>query len=212
MKRKKNGQFKGGENHPGWKGGITLDRKKYYWEYDKNHPNTEEEKEKQRLLLAEKRLDPEYKKREKAQRMIKMETPEEKERRKLYGLKYRQSAKGLETTRKYQSQWNQSEKAKESRKKYKHSDRGIFLRKDRWYKIKYGLDYDLVNKMFLAQNNRCALCGDLFTTERPYVIDHDHETGRVRGLIHRKCNILTGMADDNIQILRLAANYLEKFK
>lgn len=51
----------------------------------------------------------------------------------------------------------------------------------------------------------CAICG---STEKPH-IDHDHETGVVRGTLCRTCNIGLGMFKDNPELMRQAAQYLE---
>lgn len=82
------------------------------------------------------------------------------------------------------------------------------------YKIKrlYGLTLAEYDAMVIAQENRCAIC----RTDEPgghggrtWHVDHDHETGRVRGLLCSPCN--TGLArfGDNPAVLRRAAEYLE---
>lgn len=60
--------------------------------------------------------------------------------------------------------------------------------------LRYGIDYATVQALLLAQHGRCALCGDAFTKSGPCV-DHDHETGSVRGLLHRGCNIALGTVE-----------------
>lgn len=75
----------------------------------------------------------------------------------------------------------------------------------------YGLSLDQYNKMFFEQDGRCLGCGksqDHF--QRRLAVDHDHKTGKVRGLLCTKCNRAVGCSDDNPQILRQLANYLEK--
>jgi hypothetical protein len=55
----------------------------------------------------------------------------------------------------------------------------------------------------------CEICGITFTGKRSEKqLDHDHKTGRVRGVICYKCNSVLGYAKDDSRILILAANYL----
>jgi Recombination endonuclease VII len=64
------------------------------------------------------------------------------------------------------------------------------------------------NRLLMQQNQLCALCGKLNTEKKPFVPDHDHLTGRVRGLIHDSCNRLLGAAGDSADRLEEAALYL----
>jgi hypothetical protein len=68
----------------------------------------------------------------------------------------------------------------------------------------YGLsihDYDVLCQ---RQGNRCAICRQ----ERPLVVDHDHQTGRVRGLLCDACNWALGHMEDDPERLRRAIDYL----
>jgi hypothetical protein len=49
--------------------------------------------------------------------------------------------------------------------------------------------------LLLAQNGRCALC--LRIIRKDPVLDHDHHTGAVRGVLHRGCNALLGKVENN---------------
>jgi hypothetical protein len=54
-----------------------------------------------------------------------------------------------------------------------------------------------------------TLCKEVFEEKR-IVVDHNHLTGKVRGLLHNQCNVLLGFAEDNINKLKKAIEYLEE--
>jgi hypothetical protein len=71
--------------------------------------------------------------------------------------------------------------------------------------------------MVQKQNNVCAICKQPETLKktnskhiRKLSIDHNHKSGKVRGLLCSKCNVTLGRIDDNIIILRSMIKYLEK--
>jgi len=72
-------------------------------------------------------------------------------------------------------------------------------------KKKYGLSYDVYLEMVDSQNGKCALC----ETECQLVVDHCHETSKIRKLLCRMCNTGLGMFKDNPKVLYKAAKYLE---
>ena len=76
---------------------------------------------------------------------------------------------------------------------------------DKFNKIKrlYGLSRSEYNSL---NNTHCPICG----SEEPLVVDHDHSTYEVRGLICNHCNLVLGHARDNIQTLKNAIAYLEQ--
>ena len=82
---------------------------------------------------------------------------------------------------------------------------------------KYGItDIEYV-KMLNTQKNICAICGKPETKMQGgkiqgLSIDHDHNTGKVRGLLCCKCNHLIGFAYENIELLKRCINYLNKDK
>jgi hypothetical protein len=80
-------------------------------------------------------------------------------------------------------------------------------RRYRHYQSKYKITQTEYEERFRLQSGMCALCdkplGDKF------VIDHCHKTGKVRGIIHAKCNILLAMADDSLLIIKKAFYYLK---
>jgi len=70
----------------------------------------------------------------------------------------------------------------------------------------YGIDMEYYRAMIERQSGVCAICGK----ERKLVIDHDHKTGVVRGLLCNSCNIGIGLLKDDTSILAAAIDYLEK--
>lgn len=52
--------------------------------------------------------------------------------------------------------------------------------------------------MMAMQGGRCALCGQPLGTKAPLdpVLDHDHHTGAIRGVLHRGCNSLLGKVEN----------------
>lgn len=67
----------------------------------------------------------------------------------------------------------------------------------------------------VAETETCELCGLPFVVgdkNRSKVIDHDHQTGEIRGVLHGLCNIGLGAFADNPDLLILAAEYLRRNK
>ena len=80
---------------------------------------------------------------------------------------------------------------------------------------KYSVSVEEYNAMLEAQNKVCAICKQPETARvnnkvKRLSIDHNHETGKVRGLLCHNCNILIGQAKDNVKILHNAAEYLNR--
>jgi len=77
---------------------------------------------------------------------------------------------------------------------------------------KYGLRLDQVSDMLDDQKGCCAICKESLVTpdcNKTYAIDHDHKTGKVRGLLCSLCNQSLGGFRDNTTYIREAINYLE---
>lgn len=72
----------------------------------------------------------------------------------------------------------------------------------------YNLDPSEFAAMLVRQNGVCAVC-EQSDPKRNLSIDHNHGTGRIRGLLCKKCNSAIGFAGDSPVILRKMAMYLE---
>ena len=76
---------------------------------------------------------------------------------------------------------------------------------------KFGLTIEKYTELLRDQNGICALCFLPFSeTEYPLksCIDHCHTTGKVRGILHMRCNNMLGNAYDKISTLEGAIAYL----
>jgi hypothetical protein len=71
----------------------------------------------------------------------------------------------------------------------------------------YGLTTGDFDAMLAAQDGKCAICAAPFGAETPN-IDHDHNTGGVRGLLCRDCNFALGRFADDPDRLSAAIAYL----
>jgi hypothetical protein len=74
---------------------------------------------------------------------------------------------------------------------------------------KYGITPGQYNEMLVRQEGRCAICRE--TPRHRLCVDHDHETGQVRALLCKVCNLAIGYLKDDPDLFRRAADYLETF-
>lgn len=74
---------------------------------------------------------------------------------------------------------------------------------------KYGITLEQYNKLLDQQNGKCAICGG-GNGKHKLVIDHDHATGKIRGLLCKKCNTAIGMMNDNPDLLLRGSDYLRR--
>jgi len=69
----------------------------------------------------------------------------------------------------------------------------------------YGLTEDDIKRMREAQGGRCAICREANAEH----VDHDHKTGRVRGLLCFNCNGALGQFRDRTELMQRAVVYLD---
>jgi hypothetical protein len=78
-------------------------------------------------------------------------------------------------------------------------------------KWRYGLYLEDLDEIYESQDHRCAIC-NVTEAEGPknrFHVDHDHESGEVRGLLCQNCNIGLGKFKDNVEFLEQAIAYLK---
>lgn len=78
--------------------------------------------------------------------------------------------------------------------------------RDKYLRKTYSISLEEYNEMLQKQNGLCWICGE----SSDLVVDHDHESGKVRGLLCNLCNTSLGGFKDNIVSLEKAIAYLIK--
>jgi len=98
--------------------------------------------------------------------------------------------------------WRQKNPGKHSasQTRYLHSPKGKIMRKRTGRKahLKYCFDITIeeYDRVLEEQSSVCAICGGLNNDGRRLFIDHDHDTGKIRGLLCNQCNTWLGRYDN----------------
>ncbi len=76
---------------------------------------------------------------------------------------------------------------------------------------KYNLTAEAYQALLEAQNYKCKICGAERSDKKKknLSVDHNHNTGQIRGLLCTNCNQMLGFAKDNPTILLRAIQYLK---
>lgn len=85
-------------------------------------------------------------------------------------------------------------------------------RRNRLRKL-YGITQEDFNRLAEQQNGVCAICGEPPPQNKKLnrlYVDHNHETGQVRGLLCNNCNTAIGQLRDSLDIVLKAAAYLRR--
>jgi hypothetical protein len=77
-----------------------------------------------------------------------------------------------------------------------------------YYRRTFGITADDVDALIENQGGKCAICGGQPTRAEVWHVDHDHATGRIRGVLCQRCNHGIGLLDEDPARLRAAADYL----
>jgi len=141
------------------------------------------------------------------------------EQRKIYNLKNRKALnashlawkkKNIERVNEYNRAWSA-----EYRKNNKQNIKEWFMawdkntkqyKKNATLKHVYGITLEDYENMYISQEGKCITCHKFYEV---LCVDHNHLTGKVRGLLCRNCNTALGVINDNIVILENMIVYLE---
>lgn len=102
-------------------------------------------------------------------------------------------------------------KVRANRRRYRENNKETVASSRRKAHLKkfYRLTIAQYDLMFQAQGGCCAICGSASPGKTKYFhVDHNHVTGKIRGLLCMKCNLGLGSFNDNSSLLELAAKYL----
>lgn len=90
--------------------------------------------------------------------------------------------------------------------KYYHNTRTLRMKT-------FGLTLEEYDKMLKEQKGVCAICGKINKSGNRLSVDHNHLTGRVRGLLCTTCNSALGFfdGDGGIKLLLNAIDYVRKY-
>lgn len=105
--------------------------------------------------------------------------------------------------------------------RYRYKNDHDFRRKyldDCWrrtLKYKYGITADEYEEILIKQAGLCAICRQ--PEKKQYKgkitklhVDHNHETEKIRQLLCHSCNMMIGYAKEDSEVLRKAADYIER--
>lgn len=136
-----------------------------------------------------------------------------------YNRKYYEENKDKVISRAKQWAIDNPDKIKQSQSQYRKSDKYLLNRRMSSYKRQYGITLEEYEQILKKQNHVCAICGQEETRtstretngKKHLVVDHNHTTNDVRGLLCTKCNGLLGFSLDDISILEKAIIYLRTY-
>jgi hypothetical protein len=83
-------------------------------------------------------------------------------------------------------------------------------RRAKYLRMMYNITPKQYAEMLVAQDRRCAVCKrrEPRGKDKYFHVDHDHKTGKVRGLLCSFCNAGLGMFEDDPERMRAAIAYL----
>lgn len=123
-------------------------------------------------------------------------------------MKYTPEEK-LEIKRARERAWHKTDKGKAYRKKrYENNKEWFFLNNKKGaLKRKYKITLEQYQELFEKQNGVCAICKGI-EEGRMLSVDHNHSTGKVRGLLCGSCNRALGLFQDSPVLLETAKEYV----
>jgi hypothetical protein len=175
-------------------------------------------------VLIPSRNEPEISSKEKIKECKKLWCKNNPEKIREYQQRYRNNnpKKRKDIKRKWRE--NNIDKVRANRKMRYIKDKEVACKQSRdWYfknkemvrerirTKKYGTTIEVIENMLQDQNGGCAICGVKFD-HVALSVDHNHNAGKLRGLLCHQCNLAIGNAGDSPDRLRAMADYLERYE
>ncbi len=140
--------------------------------------------------------------------------------------KYAVSKKGRATKRAYflANKERIAKKKQAWRKKYPSKESGYYAKMKRLHPLKIEkknfqsrvllsgilMTFEEYKELKKRHGGKCGICRKPNKSNRELCIDHDHATGKVRGLLCSRCNLGIGLLGDTLQSVKDAAAYLKR--
>lgn len=83
-------------------------------------------------------------------------------------------------------------------------------RRDYDWQYRYGISAEQYLELYENQNGKCKICGKSLPDDKYLCVDHDKNTGEIRGLLCSDCNRGLGCFNDDTEIMEKAISYLKK--
>jgi len=108
-------------------------------------------------------------------------------------------------------QYRTTESYQKAQNKYKQSTKAKSTAKYHHYSTKYGLSILEVQEKYQSQKGLCGLCNRELPLELSQChYDHNHITGKLRDILHRRCNLLVGFIEADSNLTNQAFDYLKR--
>ena len=131
-----------------------------------------------------------------------------KEKRRDYSLEfYHRNREDLLKKRRSRSNTPEG-KARRAEYNRRYNEKNPSQKRDLSLKKRYGISLDDFNALVRSQGECCALCLEPLGDDM--VIDHDHKTQRIRGVLHNNCNTGIGLFREDPKRLECALRYVRE--
>ncbi len=126
--------------------------------------------------------------------------------------KFYNSPKELAYRKAYRQRPEVRERHRVETRKFYNTSNGKVVRRRQHLKRSYNISIEQYDMLFKSQHGVCAICSMPPRDSRKLVVDHDHETNKIRGLLCDKCNFMLGLSGESASVLQEGINYLARYK